>query len=52
MLLLHGLGMLRMKHVGYVGWPLMVAVLIVNSLGMIAHLFGVHATMRFIFIAS
>lgn len=35
-LLLHGHGMLRMKLVGYVGWLLMVAVLIVNSLGMIA----------------
>lgn len=52
MLLLHGHGMPKMKHVEFVGWPLMVVVLTVNSLGMIAHWFGVHATMLSIFIAS
>ena len=36
-MLLHGLGMLRMKHVVSVGWHLMVVVLIVSFLGMIAH---------------
>ncbi|KAM1801915.1 hypothetical protein ACFX11_033461 [Malus domestica] len=36
MLLLHGHGMHRTKHVGFVGWHLMVVVPIVNSLGMIA----------------
>jgi hypothetical protein len=36
-LLLLGLGMPRMKHVGFVGWPLMAVVLIVSSLGIIAH---------------
>jgi hypothetical protein len=36
-LLLLGLGMPRMKHAGFVGWLLMVVVLIVSSLGIIAH---------------
>lgn len=33
----HGHGMPKMKPVGFVGWHLMVVVLIVNSLEMIAH---------------
>ncbi|XP_022926295.1 uncharacterized protein LOC111433475 [Cucurbita moschata] len=37
MLLHHGLGMLKMKHVEFVGWLLMVVALIANSPGMIAH---------------
>jgi len=37
MLLLRGLGMHRMKHVGFVGWPLMDVVLTVNFQGTIAH---------------
>jgi hypothetical protein len=36
-LLLLGLGMPRMKHAGFVGWLLMGVVLIVSSLGIIAH---------------
>ncbi|KAG2272687.1 hypothetical protein Bca52824_067242 [Brassica carinata] len=32
MQLLHGHGMLKMKHVGYVGWRLMVVALIANYL--------------------
>jgi hypothetical protein len=36
MQLLHGHGMLKTKHVGYVGWLLMVVVLIANFLEMIA----------------
>jgi len=37
MLLLHGLGMPRMKPVGFVGWPLMDVVLTANFLEMTAH---------------
>ncbi|TKY52359.1 Agamous MADS-box protein AGL36 [Spatholobus suberectus] len=36
-LLVRGLGMPRMKRVGFVGWPLMDVVLTVNFLGMTAH---------------
>ncbi|WJX42642.1 hypothetical protein P8452_29851 [Trifolium repens] len=52
MLLLHGLGMHRMKRAGFVGWRLMDVVLIVNFLAMTVHLFGVHAITHFICIVS
>ncbi|OVA16615.1 zinc finger protein [Macleaya cordata] len=41
---LPGLGMPKMRHVGYVGWPLMVVVLIVNAQGMTALLNGVDSS--------
>jgi hypothetical protein len=46
-----GHGTPKMRHVAYAGWHLMAAALIVSSLVMIAHSFGVPAIMLSIFTA-